>query len=99
MEELLDAISKGHTDEAIARIEALRADGADLNTADQRGRTPAYLAGRQGDARVIAALRAGGADLNAVDEAGGGARSHGGLWRPFSIDRGSARGRRESECG
>ncbi|WP_179190106.1 ankyrin repeat domain-containing protein [Hydrogenophaga sp. IBVHS1] len=70
MEELLDAIVAGRIDDAIARIEALRADGVDLNTADHRGRTPAHLAGTLGHARLIEPLRAAGANLNAQDATG-----------------------------
>ena len=48
-------------------IGALAEHGADLNTPDQHGATPAFVAARNGHVEVINALAEHGADLNTPD--------------------------------
>jgi ankyrin repeat protein len=57
-------------------VEFLLARGADVNAADDEGRTPLMGAAAAGDAALLKALLDKGADIDAVDKSGRTAWNH-----------------------
>ncbi|OSZ74263.1 ankyrin repeat domain-containing protein [Hydrogenophaga sp. IBVHS1] len=71
MDELIEAIWHSEDGQSIRDIiQRLQQHGADLNTPNPYGRTPAHLAAQKGHAEAIAALGVAGANLNEVDHYG-----------------------------
>ncbi len=62
-----DGLHRAAHEGDVAAIARLAATGADLDTRDRRGRTPAHVAAFAGQGAALAALAAAGADMNARD--------------------------------
>ena len=60
-------LHKAAHDGDVAAIRRLLADGADPETRDSNGRTPAHVSAFASHEDAVAALAAGGADVNALD--------------------------------
>ncbi|MCX6929680.1 MAG: ankyrin repeat domain-containing protein [Verrucomicrobia bacterium] len=61
----------GSDEDHVAALKLLLASGADVNGLDQNGRTPLFLAVRQGNVGAVETLLAAGVDLSAADNPNG----------------------------
>ena len=64
------SLHQAAADGDIEQIKSLIATGADVNTKNEKGRTPLHIAAEKGQAQIASLLVNTGADLNAQDNIG-----------------------------